>query len=84
MARTEDKSRETKLRRMAERQGLMLQKCPRRDPLAVGYGTYRLVNPDGRRHGGVIVLGHPEWYGLDLDQVEDALNSGEYAVKVKL
>jgi hypothetical protein len=42
---SETKVRENRLRRMAERQGLRLEKSRRRDPRAVDYGTYRLINP---------------------------------------
>ncbi len=70
MARTPDKSREIKLRRAADRQGLRLQKSPRRDPFALGYETYRIADP---RDDGRIVAGDREFFGLDLDQVEDAL-----------
>lgn len=35
-----DKVRENLLRRMAERQGLMLRKSTRRDPLSAGYGCF--------------------------------------------
>lgn len=42
--RNEDKIRENRLRRMAERQGLRLSKNGRRDPRAYDYGSYMLVN----------------------------------------
>jgi len=38
-----EKTREVRLRRMAERQGLVLHKSRRRDPRALDYGHYRLV-----------------------------------------
>lgn len=41
----DDKVRENRLRRMAKRQGLMLVKSRRRDPRAVDYGKYGLVDP---------------------------------------
>jgi hypothetical protein len=71
-----EKVRENRVRRMAERQGLALQKCRRRDELARGYGTYRLVDPfHNRVVASVPALGD---YGLDLDDVEDFLyESGE-------
>ena len=40
------KVRENRLRRAAERQGLRLVKSRRRDPRAVGLGTYMLVGND--------------------------------------
>lgn len=44
-----EKVREARLRRMAERRGLKLVKSRRRDPLAVDYGRYVLVDPDSNR-----------------------------------
>jgi hypothetical protein len=40
----EEKVRENRLRRMADRQGLRLEKSRRRDVRAWDYGTWRLVN----------------------------------------
>jgi hypothetical protein len=40
------KTLENRLRRAAERQGLTLTKSRRRDPRAVGYGTYTLIDGD--------------------------------------
>jgi hypothetical protein len=68
-----EKVRENRLRRMAERQGLQLQKSRRRDPRAVDYGTYMLVNP---RLNAVVAYGLQSGYGLSLDDVEKALTSG--------
>jgi hypothetical protein len=39
-----DKVREDRLRRMAQRQGLTLRKSRRRDPRALDYGRYWLVD----------------------------------------
>jgi hypothetical protein len=72
MSRTEDKARENRLRRMAERQGLWLEKCRRRDPLALGYGTYQVVSDQGEIVAGEIGTG----YGLTLDDVEHYLTRG--------
>lgn len=41
-----EKVREARLRRTAERQGLKLVKSRRRDPRAVDYGRYVIVDPD--------------------------------------
>lgn len=41
---TAEKSRETNIRRAAERQGLALHKSRRRDPRALGYGSYWLAD----------------------------------------
>ncbi len=41
---TKERSREQRLRRMADRQGLRLVKSARRDPRAIDYGMYMLVD----------------------------------------
>jgi len=43
-----EKSREIRLRRMAERQGLTVRKSRRRDPRAIDYGRWWVVHPDER------------------------------------
>lgn len=67
-----DKTREVRLRRMADRQGLILQKSRRRDPRALGYGCYQLTDA---RHN--LVAGGSPWggYSLTLDEIEDYLTS---------
>ncbi len=60
----EDKVRENRLRRMAERQGLVLRKSRRRDPRALDYGGYWLMEPKRR---AVQVGGE---YGVNLDDIE--------------
>ena len=63
------KVRENRLRRMASRQGLRLEKSRQRDPMALDYGKYRLVNdPPGHIY---VFIGQG-----DLDQIEDWLESG--------
>ena len=57
-----DKIRENRLRRMAERQGLALRKSRRRDPRALDYGAYYLVNPNRN-----CIVSRER---LDLDEVE--------------
>ena len=57
---------ENKLRRAAARQGLRLEKSRSRDPLAIGYGTYQLVDastdaPAFFRSG--------RGYGMDLHDI---------------
>lgn len=42
------KVREVGLRRIALRRGLRLERCRRRDPAAIGFGLYRLVDADSR------------------------------------
>lgn len=61
------KVRENRLRRMADRQGLMLQKSRRRDPRAVDYGSYWLVDT----YGNYLVAGGE--FGMSLDDVEEYL-----------
>lgn len=66
-----NKTRETRLRRLAERRGLRLQKSPRRDPGAWDFGTYQLV--DAREEW--VVAEHPagQGYGMKLDDIEEWL-----------
>jgi hypothetical protein len=61
---------ESRLRRMAERQGLRLEKTRRRDTRATDYGTYMLVDPTTN----TISAGDEQnGYGLGLDDIERAL-----------
>lgn len=48
MSEENEKVRENRLRRMADRQGLRLQKSRRRDPRALDYGTYMLLDVQNR------------------------------------
>ena len=66
----EDKVFVNRLRRMADRQGLMLHKTRRRDPLALDYGLYLLA--DART--GAVVVGNG--YSLTLTEVEAWLTRG--------
>jgi len=61
--------RENRLRRMAERQGLRLERAWRRDPGAPGRGGYQLVHPYTR---AIVHAGRDPRTGdgLDLDGVE--------------
>jgi hypothetical protein len=65
-----DKIRENRLRRAAQRQGLMLAKSRRRDSRASDYGTYMLVDAQTNT---LTAWGLPPGYGMSLDDVEDAL-----------
>lgn len=65
---TPEKVRENRLRRMAERQGLILRKSRRRDPRALDYGLFDLVEATERPDG--TYRGQPM---LTLDQVEARL-----------
>ena len=67
----EDKVRENRLRRAAQRQGLALTKSRRRDPRATDYGTYMLVD---QQTNAVVASGSQSGYGLSLDDVDKALN----------
>ena len=69
---TSTKVRENRLRRMADRQGLTVEKCRRRDPRAIGFATYRVVASDGS-----VVAGDEHEYGLDLDGVEAFLTGDD-------
>jgi hypothetical protein len=63
----DEKVRENRLRRAAERQGLKLVKSRRRDPRALGYGGYMIIDPDLN----AVVAGELDSsQALDLDQVE--------------
>lgn len=67
----DEKVRENRLRRMAERQGFALRKSRRRDPRAKDYGAYYLVEP----HRADVIPANPD-ARLSLDQVE-AILTGE-------
>ena len=41
-----EKIRENRLRRMADRQGFQLVKSGRRDPRAIDYGKFMLIDPN--------------------------------------
>lgn len=69
---TEEKIRENRLRRRAQRQGFRLMKSRRRDPQALDYGTYMLVDAST---SGVVASAGNNGFGLDLDGVEEWLES---------
>lgn len=74
---TEEKVRENKLRRMANRQGLALQKSRARDSRSLTFGTYHLVDMST---GSIVWQGNNtagRGYGLDLHDVEEYLTDGE-------
>src|ERR1017187_8484304 len=56
-----EKVRENRLRRVADRRGLRLVKSPRRDPRALDYGTYQLVD---------LRTNHAASQALSLNEVE--------------
>jgi len=66
----EVKVREARLRRMARRRGLQLVKSRRRDPMAVDYGGYMILDPDRNW----IVAGELDSpRAMSLDEVEEWL-----------
>ena len=66
---TYEKVRENRMRRMAQRQGWRLIKSKRRDPRAVDFGQFWLVDiyTNGAVTGGQ--------FGISLDEVEEFLIS---------
>lgn len=70
MKTTTVKSRENRLRRMARQRGLEMQKSRTRNPRAVDFETYMLIDPETNF---VAALGLRGGYGLSLDEVESAL-----------
>jgi hypothetical protein len=67
---TAEKVWENRLRRMADRQGLRLVKSRRRDPRAIGFARFALLNAEsGTVAAGVGRFG-PEY---TLDEVEEFL-----------
>jgi hypothetical protein len=78
MRETKIASREQRLRRTAKRRGLLLVKCRRRDPFALGFGLYVLVtdtrgnrSPDAREPKALFGKG----YGGTLADIEAELES---------
>jgi hypothetical protein len=68
-----DKVRENRVRRMAERQGLQLVKSRTRDPRALDFGSYMLLDGDRIILGGTRrKLGRKfrRGTGASLDQIE--------------
>jgi hypothetical protein len=69
---TTEKTRENRLRRMAQRQGYRLMKSRSRDPRAIGFGEYMIVDLETN----LTATGDPRrGEGLDLDGVEEWLTS---------
>lgn len=69
-----DKVRENRLRRMAERRGLVLIKSRRRDPLAVDFGRFALADKSTNAPTfGFGVHGLPS---AGLDEIETFLTNG--------
>jgi len=66
----EDKIRENRLRRAAQRQSLALTKSRRRDPRATDYGMYKLIDKSSGWGPQSFIGG----YDMSLDDVDKALN----------
>jgi hypothetical protein len=64
-AEEDDKIQENRVRRKLERQGDRLVKCRRRDPRAIGFGLYMIVDV---RDNNRIAETHD--YTLNLDEAE--------------
>jgi hypothetical protein len=62
------KTLESLLRRVARRRGLIVERCPRRDPDTLGYGRYRLVDVADRNI--IRGTGGQGGYGLTLDELQ--------------
>jgi len=62
-----ERNREKRLRRMAERQELRLERSPRRDQHATDYGRYRTVEPV---RNSVVAGATRRAYELTLAEVE--------------
>lgn len=67
-----DKVRENRLRRMAERQGLELRKSRARDPRALGFGGFMLVDT---RANAVVAGADGFEYSMTADDVEQWLTT---------
>jgi len=67
-----EKTRENRVRRMAERQGLVLQKSRRRDERAIDFGGYMLVDA---KANFVVMGAEGHAYSATLDQVEEWLTT---------
>lgn len=66
---TEEKVRENRLRRMAERQDLRLVKSRTRDPRATGYGCWMIVDVDANAAvAGVGATGRPDFSLEDVER----------------
>lgn len=70
MEQRREKVRENRMRRVAARRGLHLEKSRGRDPGALGYGGYMIVDVAGNY---VVAGASPYGFALDLDGVEKYL-----------
>jgi hypothetical protein len=65
-----ERSVENRLRRAARRRGLRLEKSKLRDPGAIGYGTFRIVDA---RAGKLVAGDRRSGYGMRLADVAERL-----------
>lgn len=72
------KAAENLARRMSARYGLKLEKSRRRDPRALGYGTYQLTDRDANT---IISSGLSSGYGLSLSEIFQALTEDEVDIE---
>ena len=68
---TAEKVRENRMRRRLERRGYRLMKSRRRDPDALEYGTYQVIEI---RHNSLAFGDTNHGFGMSLEDVEDWLN----------
>jgi len=66
----EEKVREARLRRVADRRGLRLVRSRRRDPGALTYGRYFVETQDGQ-----VPSGYQTVRGFTLDEAEERLTT---------
>ena len=71
-----EKTRENRLRARIERRGYQLAKSRRRDPGAIGYGTFQITDP---RTNTLVAGDTQRGYGLDLGDVEAWLDRADFA-----
>ena len=69
----DEKTRENKVRRVAERRGLKLEKSKRRDMSAIDYGKYRFVDASSNF---VIAGATNQSFELTIDEAEKLLDDG--------
>jgi hypothetical protein len=72
MTPVEFKTFENRLRRMASRQGYELNKSRLRDPRAIGFGGYMIIDASTNH---VVAGAHPHAHSMSLDEVETWLLS---------
>ena len=70
---TAEKVRENRLRRMADRQGLTLRKSGRRDPRALDFGMYALVD----ERNNIVAGAASGRFDFTLDDVEAYLTGDD-------